>query len=167
MEQHNIHFEKKESLYEIEGQVEKEQLIICDDIQNTFLVVTYNDNHNIGVAYYDYGIKPVCMYSQDDKYLYLGVAKKIISIDVCTNIMIENNNLQSIFYEFICDSKKNYICAICELDVYCYCKDMLKWKIGFKDIIIDYSVNDDSTISIKCDNGEKYLFSLEDGKILE
>lgn len=166
MEPYNVQFEKKESLYELESQVNKESLILCDDIQNNFMIVEYDDAHRIGIAYYDYGITPAFFYSQDYTYLYLGVGKKLISIDLIENKIIENENLQSLFYEFICDSKKNYVCVICELDLYCYLGNKLSWKIGFKDIVCDYSIVDDSKISIKCDDGMEYLFSLKDGTVM-
>jgi hypothetical protein len=166
LEQANIQFEKKESLCELESQVNKEQLILCDDIQNTFLVIKYNNSQNIGIAYYNYGLTPDSLYSQDDKFLYLGFGKKFICIDICGNKIVNNENLQSVFYEFLCDSNKDYICVICELDVYCYCNNTQKWKMGFKDIVNDYSIIDDTKVLIVCEDGMEYLFSLEDGKIL-
>lgn len=36
MEQVNIHVKKVENFGELESQVDKEQLILCDDMQNTF-----------------------------------------------------------------------------------------------------------------------------------
>lgn len=159
-------YEKKESLCELESQVDKEQLILCDDIQNTYLVIKYNDLQKMGVAYYDYGISPDFLYSQDGKFLYLGFGKKFMCIDMCGNRILNNDNLQSVFYEFIYDFSENYICVICELDVYCYCGNTQKWKMGFKDIVNDYSIIDDTKILVVCDDGTEYLFSLEDGKIL-
>lgn len=131
------------------------------------MIIQYNDAHRIGIAYYDYGITPAFLYSQDYRYLYLGFGKKLISIDLNENEIIENENLQSVFYEFIYDSKKNYVCVICELDLYCYFGNKCLWKIGFKDIIGDYGIVDDSKISIECDDGMEYLFSLEDGGVIE
>lgn len=167
MKQYNIQFDKIESLDELEGQIDKECIIVCDDIQNTFMTILYDDVHRIGIAYYDYGIKPAYLYSHDYTYLYLGFGKKIICIDLNVNAIIESNNTLSIFYEFIQDAKKNYICAICELDLYCYWENKILWKIGFKDVVDDYKIIDDSKISIECDDGMVYLFSLKNGELIE
>lgn len=106
MELYNIQFEKNESLYELESKVDKENIIVCDDIQNTYMIIEYDDSHRIGIAYYDYGITPAFLYSQDYTYLYLGFGKKLMCIDLNENTIIESENLPSVFYEFICDSKK-------------------------------------------------------------
>ena len=56
---------------------------------------------------------------------------------------------------------------ICELDVYCYCAEKQKWKMGFKDIIVDYQIINDDKISLLCGDGVKYMLFLKDGKIAE
>lgn len=167
MAQFNIQFDKIESLEALESQIDTQSIIVCDDIQNTFMTIEYDDAHKIGIAYYDYGITPAYMYSQDFAYLYLGFGKKIICIDLNESTVIESDNLPSIFYEFIGNSKKNYVCVICELDLYCFHEDKILWKIGFKDVVSDYEIVDDSKISIECDDGMEYLFSLKNGKLIE
>lgn len=76
MVQFNIQFDKVESLDALESQIDTQSIIVSDDIQNTFMKIEYDDAHKIGIAYYDYGITPAYMYSQDFAYLYLGFGKK-------------------------------------------------------------------------------------------
>jgi hypothetical protein len=166
MEQFIIQFEKKENLLDLKSQVSKDKLILCDDIQNTFIVVKLNNSHNIGIAYYSYGLSLNSFYSQDNTFFYLGFGKTFLCIDIYRSKILYNQKLQSVFYEFLYDSNKGYICLICELDVYCYYKNSLKWKIGFEDILNDYSIIDDTKLSILCNNGEDYLISLKEGNIL-
>lgn len=130
------------------------------------MIIEYDDSHRIGIAYYDYGITPAFLYSQDYTYLYLGFGKKLICIDLSENTIIENENLPSVFYEFICNCKKNYVCVICELDLYCYWKNKFLWKIGFKDVVSDYGIVDNSKILIECEDGMEYLFFLKDGRLI-
>lgn len=167
MEQVDIHIKKIDSLGELESQVDKEQLILCDDMQNTFFIVNFNNIRKLGVAYYDYGIALDFQCSRDGGLLYLGFGKNFLCIDTYENKILVNDNLQSVFYELCYDSKKNYICVICELDVYCYCTEKQNWRMGFRDIIVDYNIIDNAKISILCDDGVEYVFFLEDGKIAE
>ena len=152
---------------ELESLVDKEHLILCDDMQNAFLLINFKDGQKIGVAYYDFGITPEFQYSGDGKLLYSGVGKKFLCIDTCKNKVLVNDNLQSIFYELRYDSNRGYVCVICELDIYCYYAEKQKWKMGFRDTIIDYHIIDDTKIFIMCDDGTEYIFYLEDGKIAE
>lgn len=167
MKRADIYFDRKENLYELKNQVSKEQLILCDNMQNTFLVMSYNDTRNkIGIAYYDYGVEQDFQYSKDKGLLYVGIGKNLLVINTCEGKLLLNYTLQSVFYKLIYDSNKNYMCVICELDVYCYCGEIQKWKIGFRDIINSYNIIDNTNILISCNDGMEYLFSLEDGKII-
>lgn len=152
---------------ELECQVDKEQLILCDDMQNAFFIVNFDNARKLGVAYYNYGVAPDFQCSGDGELLYLGFGKNFLCIDIYENKILVNDNLQSVFYELCYDSNKNYICVICELDVYCYCAEKQKWKMGFGDIIVDYNIIDDAKISFLCDDGVEYIFFLKDGKIAE
>lgn len=167
MEQVNFQIEKVESMRELENSVDKEHLILCDDMQNAFLTINFDDERKIGVAYYNYGIMPEFQCSRDGTLLYLGVGKNFFCINNCKNKVLVDDNLQSIFYELLYDSNKNHICVICELDVYCYCAEKQKWKMGFRDVIVDYNIIDDTKIFIMCDDGTEYIFFLEDGKVAE
>lgn len=167
MEQVDIHIKKIDSLSELVSQVDKERLILCDDMQNTFFIVNFDNAQKLGVAYYDYGVTPDFQCSVDGALLYLGFGKNFLCIDTYENRILVNDNLQSVFYELCYDSNMNYICVICELDIYCYCAEKQKWKIGFRNIIVDYNIIDNTKISILCDDGVEYIFSLKDGKIVE
>ena len=152
---------------ELKCQVNKDELILCDNVQNTFLIVGFDNVRNLGVAYYDYGIAPNFQWSRDGTLLYLGVGKNLLCIDKYEKKVLADDNLQSVFCDLCYDSNKNYMCVVCELDVYCYCGEKQKWKIGFRDVVIDYGIIDDIKLSILCDDGMEYVFSLEDGKITE
>lgn len=167
MEQYILQYSKMDNFDALEGKIDKENIVLCDDIQNTFIVIAYDDVHRIGIAYYNYGIKPAYMYSEDCKYLYLGFGKKMICIDLNKNRITERESLSSIFYELISDSRRNYVCVVCELDLYCYQGNTNLWKIGFKDVIEEYQMVDDSKISIKCSDGTDYLFQLKNGELIE
>ena len=39
--------------------------------------------------------------------------------------------------------------------------------MGFRDIVIGQNIIDDTKISLLCDDGEEYVFFLENGKITE
>ena len=167
LERASIYLDRKESLFELENQVSKEQLILCDSMQNTFLILNYNNGQNkIGIAYYDYGVELDFQYSKDETLLYVGVGENLLVISIFEGKLIFNHRLQSVFYELICDTNKNYICAICELDVYCYCGKSQKWKMGFRDIINSYNIIDNMNVLIACNDGMEYSFSLEDGKMI-
>lgn len=167
MEQVDIHIKKIDSLGELESQIDKEQLILCDDMQNSFFIINYDNVRKLGVAYYDYGVAPDFQYSGDDSLLYSGFGKNFLCIDIYEDKILVNDNLPSVFYELCYDSNKYYICVICELDVYCYCAGKQIWEMGFRDIIVDYNIIDDAKISILCEDGVEYIFFLKDGKIVE
>ena len=165
MEQFNNCIKKIESLCELESQIDKEQLILCDDMQNTFFVINLDDTQKVGIGYYDYGVPPGFQYSQNGELLYVGVGRNLLCINIYQSKVLFNEDLQSVFYELLYDWKKNYICVICELDVYCYCLQKQKWKMGFRSIINEYSIIDNN-VFILCDDGIEYLFTLEEGKLV-
>ena len=166
MEQANIYINKLDSLAELENQIDKDQLMIFDDMQNAFIVINF-DVYKMGIAYYEYGIAPDCRCSDDGTVLFIGFGMNFLCMDVCKRKISVHEKLQSIFYEFLYDSKQIFLCVICELDVYCYSVGKLKWKMGFRDIILNYSIIDDIMIFISCDDGFEYVFFLEDGKIAD
>ena len=165
MEEENIYIEKIESFYELENKIDKEQLVLCDNVQNAFVIIHLKKSFQIGIAYYDYGIPIDFQFSKNNELLYLGVGKNFLCIDMKKNRILINNVLQSVFYELLCDLNKNYICVICELDVYCYYLKKQQWRMGFRDIVVDYSIINDK-LSILCDDGRQYMFYLESGKIV-
>jgi hypothetical protein len=57
--------------------------------------------------------------------------------------------------------------AICELDIYAFDLEcQLIWSSSFRDIIEDYHILNEETISISCSNGDESVLSLKDGSIL-
>lgn len=166
MDSGNICIKKIDSLSELESRVSKEQLIFCDDMQNAFIIINFNNVLELGIAYYDYGIALDYQCSEDNTILYLGVGKNFLCVDIYASKILVNDSLQSVFYELCYDSNKKYICVICELDLYCYCAEKRAWKMGFRNIIADYNIIDDTKILILCDNGEEYIFFLENGRIV-
>ena len=94
--------------------------------------------------------------------MFIGFEQKIIGIDCNRKKELFQQDTLSIFYEFIITSY--CVLAICELEIYAFdseCK--LVWFSGFRDIIEDYDILDEETISIRCDNGDNSLFALKDG----
>lgn len=135
MEKDNVHIKKIDSLNELKCQINEEKLILCNEIQNTFLVISFDKVQKIGIAYYNYGILPDFQYSDDRRLFYLGVGKNLICIDILQNKVLVNDVLQSVFFELLYDFKKKYICVICEMDVYCYYSGRQKWRVALGDII--------------------------------
>lgn len=165
MEHDKIVVRKIDSLRELENLVVIEQIILCDEIQNTFLLLELYHNKKIGVAYYDYGVPPdFCHYNNQSIYIGLGV--KLLCIDVCKNKVVLNHTLQSVFYELLLVCNQKYLCVICELNIYCYLGFKKKWSQGFRNIINSYKIIDDTDILIHCDDNTEYLFSAESGEIL-
>lgn len=79
------------------------------------------------------------------------------------NVILEKE-LSSIFFGLLSDKDKNYFCAVCELNLYCFhCHQML-WEIGFRDIVCEFKIID-NRIKIACDDGNEYLFELSTGQI--
>lgn len=167
MGQADIQIIKIDGLCELESQVNKEQLILCDDMQNKFFIISFNNVHILGVAYYDYGTALEIQFSRDDTLLYLGAGKNFLCIDTYENKVLINDKLQSVFYELCYDINMDYVCVVCELDVYCYYLRRQKWKRGFGDIIVGYNIIDNNKISIKCDDESEYMLLLEDGSMTE
>lgn len=167
MEKVDIKIEKVDSLRELESKVNKEHLILCDDIQNAYIIINFDNIRKMGIAYYDYGVIPKFQCFGDETLLYFGIGMTFFCINTYENKVLVNDNLQSVFYELCCDLDKNYICVICELDVYCYCAEKQKWKMGFINVIVDCNIVDDTKIAILCEGGAEYVFFLENGKLAE
>lgn len=165
LEQIDVCIKKMENRQELECLINNEQLILCDNMQNTFIIINLDGKSSVGIGYYDYGIAPDFKCSEDSGLIYVGVGKNLLCINTYENNVLFNESLQSVFYELLYDLNNNYICVICELDLYCYHLKEQKWKIGFRSIINDYSITNDN-IYILCDDGIEYLFSLEDGKLV-
>ena len=163
----NVIFEKKENIHEMENLIGKEKITLCDEIQNNFLIICFDDIRAFGIAYYDYGIKPDYYYSITHKCLYLGVGMKFICMNTEQEKIVTNDNLKSVFYEILVCSNGEFICVICELNAYCYCNGKQIWEMGFSDIIVDYIIINNEQIIITCDDGRRYTLILQNGKLVK
>lgn len=162
----NISFEKVDSIYEMECLIDRERIVFCDETQNTFLIICFDNNRAFGIAYFDYGIKPGLYYSINYRNLYLGFGIKFIAIDITQKKMLINDSLKSVFYEILTSSDMKFIYVICELDVYCYCNEKQVWERGFSDIIVDYNIIDNEQIVIVCDDGRRYTLIMQNGELV-
>ncbi len=167
MGQYGIVSRKIDSFRELENLVNLEQIIFCDEIQNTFLLLEFYHKERMGIAYYDYGVPLDFKFLDSNKRVYLGLGINFIYIDMCKNEVIFNHRLHSVFYELLIANNRKYICVVCELDVYCYSVQGKRWSQGFKNIINNFYIVDDANVLIKCDDNTEYLFSLENGEILD
>lgn len=141
-------------------------ILLSDEIQNKFCYFEVSNDITCGIAYYDYGVKPDFMMDEDNACLFIGFGKKIICIDIINKKIIFEHELPSIFYEIVSDSHKRYICAVCELDVYCFHSSKLAWKMGFRDIINKYQIEKDYDMKIECENGEEIVMALCNGSVI-
>lgn len=163
----NVHIKEIDTLNELKCQVNDEKLILCGEIQNTFLVISFDKVQKIGIAYYDYGILPDFYYYEDRRLFYLGVGMNLMCIDTLEEKVLVNDVLGSVFYELLYDFKTNYIYVICELDIYCYYLGKQKWRVSLGDIIEEYYIFDDTKIFVSCNDNSQYTILLKDGKIVE
>ena len=104
MKKENVYIEKIESFYELKNKIDKEQLVLCDNVQNAFVIIHLKKSFQIGIAYYDYGIPIDFQFSKNNELLYLGVGENFLCIDMKKNRILINNVLQSVFYSEICKS---------------------------------------------------------------
>lgn len=51
-----------------------------------------------------------------------------LGIDLYQERVVINKKLQSVFYEIVHDSTREYICIVCELELYCYFLDFIEEK---------------------------------------
>lgn len=164
MNQEDIRINNIDSLGELRNKVKKDQLIICDDSPNSFCIVNFNDVREYGVAYCHYGISQAFQYSGDGTILYWGIGMRLMCLDTCEYKILVDDSLSSVFFELCYDSSKNYICVICELDVYGYYMGKRIWERGVRDIIVGYEVIDGNTISILSNDGLRFEYIMKDGK---
>lgn len=143
----------------------KDQLLLCDDMQNSYLLLEFADK-KFGIAYYDYGVPPNSQYFKEINYYYLGLGINFLCINVKTNKLLFNHKLNSVFMDLIYDSEKRYICVICELDIYCYYQGVREWRRSFSSIVIDFKLLDRRKVLIICDDGNQFILSIYNGDII-
>lgn len=143
----------------------KDQLLLCDDIQNSYLLLEFA-NEKFGIAYYDYGVPPNSQYFEESNYFYLGLGINFLCFNVTTNKLLFNHTLNSVFMELIYDSERKYLCLICELDIYCYYEGVREWKRSFNSIVIAFKLLDERKVLIICDDGNQFILSIDDGDVI-
>lgn len=153
-----------ESLLFLENKLCDKPLITSDDRQNKFYYVEANNKVICGITYYNYGIRPSFVMENNNRNLWIGFGKKVFCIDIFSLEIKLEEELVSIFYEVISDSVKKYICVICELDIYCFTSYKNIWKVGFKDIINEFEIDNDKKIKVRC-NTDEFLVMLANGKV--
>lgn len=159
-------------IYQIDSARELETAIYVDDIitlgetQNTYCKINICGDYIIGVKYCNYGIDIDYKFSCDESLLYIGVGMYLLCIDVNRKTILFIKELQSVFYEIIADNSQNYLCIMCELNIYCYTKFKKVWEIGLSDILNDFNIVDENILSVMCENGDELKLSISDGKIL-
>lgn len=161
-----IIIDKIDSARELENIISKDNIIMFDKRQNTYCKINISNEFAIGVEYCSYGINIDYMLVNDESLLFIGIGMHLLCIDMENKKILFTKELQSIFYEIIADSNHNYLCIVCELDIFCYIMEHEAWKMGFRDIIIDFKIIDNEIISVSCENGEEFKISIMDGKII-
>lgn len=156
-------FKSVDNLNELRNIVDEEHIVLCDEMQNDFLIINLDHNKKIGIGYYSYGISPDLKYSNDKDVLYIGVSRNIVCINVNNCQIMLNIQLDSVFYQLLFSEKENYIYAICELDIYCYLKQKQIWKVSFDDVINTFKLIGDDTLLVSCDDDKVYKILLSDG----
>lgn len=161
-----IKIDKIDSARELESVIPRDNIITFDEIQNTYYKISIDEKFIVGVEYCSHGIKINYMLVHDESLLFIGIGMHLLCIDMKNKKILFTKELQSVFYEIIADTNHNYLCIVCELDIYCYVMEKEVWKMGFRDILIDFNIIDNKIIFALCDNGEEFKISIEDGKIL-
>ena len=158
-----VEIKESEDLESLKHILNSKRLFIDDEIQNKYNYIEINGKIECGMAYYEYGIKP-SVSIENVRILWIGFGKKIVAIDLYNGNIILEKELSSIFYELLLDTDQNYLCVICELNLYCFHHHQILWEIGFRDIICGFKIINNNKIEIVCNDGEEYLFELNTGQ---
>lgn len=161
-----IKIDKIDSARELESIISRDNIITFDEAQNAYCKISISEEFAIGVEYCSHGINIDYMFVNDESLLFIGIGMHLLCIDTENKKILFIKELQSVFYEIIADTKHDYLCIVCELDIYCYTMGKEVWKMGFSDILVDFYIIDDGIISISCEDGEEFRISIGDGKIL-
>jgi hypothetical protein len=167
MKKKTINIYQIDSARELDTTVQLENIITLGETQNTYCKINICDNFVIGVKYCNYGIDIDYEFFCNNTLLYVGIGMYLLCVDVKQKKILFIKELQSVFYEIITDTNHNYLCIMCELNIYCYTKIKEIWHIGLRDILNDFDVLNNNILYFTCDNGEKFQISINDGKILE
>ena len=166
MEKKMIKIYQMDSARELETVIHADDIISLGETQNSYCKINISGDYVIGVKYYNYGIDIDYKLFCDVSLLYVGIGMYLLCIDVNQKAILFIKELQSVFYEIIADTSHNYLCIMCELNIYCYTKVKEVWKIGLSDILNDFNIVDENILSVMCENGEEIKLLISNGKIL-
>lgn len=166
MEEKMIKIYQIDSARELEAAIHVDDIITLGETQNAYCKINICGDYVIGVKYCNYGINIDYKLFCNESLLYIGIGMYLLCIDVNQKTILFIKELQSVFYEIIADNSHNYLCIMCELNIYCYTKVKEVWKIGLSDILNDFNIVDENILSVMCENGEEIKLSISDGKIL-
>lgn len=155
-----------DSFYEWIEKMGKDKEMVIDDNHNTYIIVQQNGNIIFGIAYCNYGISEKLFYDEKNRIVYVGAGERIICVDMSISKIILNYKLSSIFYDFITNANDTKVIVVCELDICCYSKARLEWKMEFREIIKDVCVEKSNILRIVCEDNYQLYIDINDGKCL-
>ena len=126
-----------------------------------------DDDYNIGLACYSCGADLGYSLTNNNTIVYIGIGVHLLCLDLNSRDICFCKTLPSVFIEILSDSLGCYYVVICELDLYVYKNNNQLWKIGFRDIVIDYELIDDKYIKVLTEGGEETVFSISDGNVIK
>lgn len=163
-----VSFDKRsyESAIELETNLDGSSFLISEEISESNKFIKYsNDFVDIGFIYYDVGLEPQIELIAQSNKVFLGVNKIYSCLEYDSKSILFKEELPSLLYEILVDSDAQYIIYVCELDIFVYKNDgSFLWKMGFRDIIEDYYLEENKSIVIEYNDGDKISFSLDSGK---
>ena len=161
-----VKIKKIESAGELENLIQQNQLEILDESCNTYCYITIEDDYIIGIEYRSHGIDIEYTFIDNKRYIYLGVGTYLLCLNIKKRKVVFCEKLGSVFLDLLSDLFNCYCIVICELDIYVYKNKNQLWKIGFRDIVVNYELVNNKYIKLVTDNGEEWVFSLKDGKVV-
>ncbi|EOH96600.1 hypothetical protein UAY_02968 [Enterococcus moraviensis ATCC BAA-383] len=159
--------EHYESAIELEKNLGKNSFLFSEEVSESNKFIKFSNNlSEVGFIYYDIGLEPQIKLLPQSNKVFLGINSIFACIDYTTKSVLFEEKLPSLLYDILIDSVSNYIIYVCELDIFIYKNDgSFLWKMGFRDIIEDYYLEGNDSISIECSDGENITFSLVSGKV--
>ena len=140
--------------------------MVIDDNNNRYIGIRSNGEVFIGIAYCNYGISEDVYFDESNSLLYLWVGKSIICVDVLNDKIILNTELNSVFYNFICQSENSKVIVICELDVYCYSCSKLVWKVEFREMVVEAFMAERNALKVICEDNSELCIDVSDEKYI-
>ncbi len=159
--------EKKESLGELEKSIQSDKLYILDDVCNEYYYIAIEDDYIIGLACNSCGADLEYRFADNNDIVYIGIGVHLLCLDINRRDICFCKTLPSVFIEILSDSLGCYYVVICELDLYVYKNNNQLWKIGFRDIVIDYELIDDKYIKVLTEGEDETTFSIYNGNVIK